>query len=141
MITRIDPLGTYHKHYQLKMQKYDDSSRKISQDHNGRLWVFSKNEALNYYDEKADEFLFFAISKTRCGSTPPKIKKIYFDKQNNLWIAEQPKGLIKVSFKKDLFNLSAPDLAEYSSTNELRSIMEDADQHLGWKQKRRHTSI
>lgn len=130
MITRIDSLGTYHKHYQLKMQKYDDSSRKISQDHNGRLWVFSKNEALNYYDEKADEFLFFAISKTRCGSTPPKIKKIYFDKQNNLWIAEQPKGLIKVSFKKDLFNLSAPDLAEYSSTNELRSIMEDADHNI-----------
>lgn len=130
MITRIDSLGTYRKHYQLKMQKYDDSPRQISQDHDGRLWVFSKNEALNYYDEKSDEFLFFSISRTSHNSNPPKIKKIYFDKQNNLWIAKQPKGLIKVSFKKDLFSLSVPDLAEYSSTNELRSIMEDADHNI-----------
>lgn len=104
MISRIDSLGNYRKHYQLKMQKHDNSQRQISQDHDGRLWVFSKNEALNYYDKNADEFLFFSISRTNCESAPPKIKKIYFDKQNNLWIAKQPKGLVKVSFKKDLFS-------------------------------------
>lgn len=105
MISRIDSLGNYRKHYQLKMQKHDNSQRQISQDHDGRLWVFSKNEALNYYDENADEFLFFSISRTSCESAPPKIKKIYFDKQNNLWIAKQPKGLVKVSFKK-IFSVS-----------------------------------
>ena len=130
MISRIDSLGNYRKHYQLKMQKHDNSQRQISQDHDGRLWVFSKNEALNYYDENADEFLFFSISRTSCESAPPKIKKIYFDKQNNLWIAKQPKGLVKVSFKKDLFSLSVPDIAEYPSSNELRSIMEDADHNI-----------
>ncbi|MFR5758849.1 MAG: hypothetical protein ACLUE2_13535 [Bacteroides cellulosilyticus] len=51
MISRIDSLGNYRKHYQLKMQKHDNSQRQISQDHDGRLWVFSKNEALNYYDK------------------------------------------------------------------------------------------
>ena len=130
MISRIDSLGNYRKHYQLKMQKHDNSQRQISQDHDGRLWVFSKNEALNYYDENADEFLFFSISRTSCESAPPKIKKIYFDKQNNLWIAKQPKGLVKVSFKKDLFSLSVPDIAEYPSSNELRSIIEDADHNI-----------
>ena len=130
MISRIDSLGNYRKHYQLKMQKHDNSQRQISQDHDGRLWVFSKNEALNYYDKNADEFLFFSISRTNCESAPPKIKKIYFDKQNNLWIAKQPKGLVKVSFKKDLFSLSVPDIAEYPSSNELRSIMEDADHNI-----------
>ena len=130
MISRIDSLGNYRKHYQLKMQKHDNSQRQISQDHDGRLWVFSKNEALNYYDKNADEFLFFSISRTNCESAPPKIKKIYFDKQNNLWIAKQPKGLVKLSFKKDLFSLSVPDIAEYPSSNELRSIMEDADHNI-----------
>ena len=72
MISRIDSLGNYRKHYQLKMQKHDNSQRQISQDHDGRLWVFSKNEALNYYDENADEFLFFSISRTSCESAPPK---------------------------------------------------------------------
>ncbi len=129
-ITRIAPFSEYYKHYQLKTQQYDNSRRSISQDHDGRLWVFSKNEALNYYDEKADEFLFFAISRNNHESRPSKIKKIYFDNQNNLWIAKQPKGLIKVSFKKDLFALSVPDVQGYPSTNELRSIMEDADHNI-----------
>lgn len=129
-ITPDESTMACRKHYQLKMQKHDNSQRQISQDHDGRLWVFSKNEALNYYDENADEFLFFSISRTSCESAPPKIKKIYFDKQNNLWIAKQPKGLVKVSFKKDLFSLSVPDIAEYPSSNELRSIMEDADHNI-----------
>ena len=72
----------------------------------------------------------FSISRTNCESAPPKIKKIYFDKQNNLWIAKQPKGLVKVSFKKIFFSLSVPDIAEYPSSNELRSIMEDADHNI-----------
>lgn len=130
MITRIDPFSAYCKHYQLKTQKYDNSQRYISQDHSGRLWVFSKNEVLNYYDAKADEFLFFSISRTNHGSSSPKIKKIFFDNQDNLWIAKQPKGLIKVSFKKDLFSLSSPDIKDYPSTNELRSIIEDKDHNI-----------
>lgn len=127
MITRINPFGTYHKHYQLKTQEFNNSQRHVSQDHSGRLWVFSKNEVLNYYDEKSDAFLSFPISKSECS----KIKKIYFDKQDNLWIAKYPKGLIKVSFKKDLFSLLAPTINEYSATNnELRSIMEDVDHNI-----------
>lgn len=129
-ITRIAPFSGYYKHYQLKTQEYDNSPRSISQDHDGRLWVFSKNEALNYYDAKADEFLFFPVSRNNHESRSPKIKRIYFDNQNNLWIAKQPKGLIKVSFKKDLFTLSVPDVKGYPSTNELRSIMEDADSNI-----------
>ena len=130
MITRIKPFSTYYKHYQLKTQEYNNSQRSLSQDRNGRLWVFSKNEALNYYDEKADEFLLFSISRNSQESRQPRIKKIYFDNQNNLWIARQPKGLIKVSFKNDLFTLSVPDVKGYPSTNELRSIMEDADHNI-----------
>lgn len=130
MITRIDPFNTYHKHYQLKTQKNDNSQRYISQDHNGRLWVFSKNEVLNYYDVKTDEFLFFSIGKSNHDSSSPTIKKIFFDNQDNLWIAKQPKGLIKVSFKKDLFSLSSPDIRDYPSTNELRSIIEDKDHNI-----------
>lgn len=130
MITRIDPFNTYHKHYQLKTQKNDNSQRYISQDHNGRLWVFSKNEVLNYYDVKTDEFLFFSIGKSNHDSSSPTIKKIFFDNQDNLWIAKQPKGLIKVSFKKDLFSLSSPDIRDYPSANELRSIIEDKDHNI-----------
>ena len=130
MITRIKPFSTYYKHYQLKTQEYNNSQRSLSQDRNGRLWVFSKNESLNYYDEKADEFLLFSISRNSQESRQPRIKKIYFDNQNNLWIARQPKGLIKVSFKNDLFTLSVPDVKGYPSTNELRSIMEDADHNI-----------
>lgn len=131
IITRIDPFGTYRKHYQLKTQEYNNSQRHISQDPNGRLWVFSKNETLNYYDEESDEFLPFSISRTNHESKFSKIKKIYFDKQDNLWIAKYPKGLIKVSFKKDLFTLSVPTIKEYSATNnELRSIMEDTEHNI-----------
>lgn len=131
MITRIAPFTTYCKHYQLKTQDHNNSQRYISQDHNGRLWVFSKNETLNYYDQKADEFLSFSISKNNHESKFPKIKRIYFDKQDNLWMVKYPKGLIKVSFKKDLFTLSTPGTDGYSATsNELRSIMEDADKNI-----------
>lgn len=131
IITRIDPFGTYRKHYQLKTQEYDNSQRYIFQSKNEQLWVFTKNEALNYYDEKADEFLPFSINKSGDETRFPKIKKVYFDKQNNLWIAQHPKGLMKVSFKKDLFTLSVPGIKGYSSThNELRSIMEDAEHNI-----------
>lgn len=131
IITRIDPLGTYCKHYPLKMQKYDNSPRHIIQSHNGLLWVVSKYETLNYYDEKTDEFCPFSINQNSQESKFVKTKKVYIDKQDNLWIAKQPKGLIKVSFKKDLFCLSVPSLPNYSShNNELRSIMEDADKNI-----------
>ena len=67
MITRIKPFSTYYKHYQLKTQEYNNSQRSLSQDRNGRLWVFSKNESLNYYDEKADEFLFILDQQKQSG--------------------------------------------------------------------------
>lgn len=131
MITRIDPFGTYCKHYPLKMQKYDASQRHITQSHNGLLWVFSRYETLNYYNEDTDEFCPFSISPNNQDPKFIKTKKIYIDKQDNLWIAKQPKGLIKVTFKKDLFSLSIPTVPNYSNNNnELRCIMEDADQNI-----------
>ena len=131
MITRIDPFGTYCKHYPLKMQKYNDSQRHITQSHNGLLWVFSRYETLNYYNDKTDEFIPFSINPNSQGPKFIKTKKIYADNQDNLWISRQPKGLIKVSFKKELFNLSMPTIPNYLTTNnELRSIMEDADRNI-----------
>ena len=131
MITRIDPFGSSCKHYPLKMQKYDNSPRHIVESHNGLLWVFSRYETLNYYNEKTDEFCPFSINHNSHDPKFAKAKKIYIDKQNNLWIAKQPKGLIKITFKKDLFRLSVPTLPNYStSNNELRCIMEDADKNI-----------
>ena len=131
MITRIAPFTLYHKHYKLKTQEYNDVQRHISQDHNGRLWVFSKNDVLNYYDENADDFFSFSISKSKYESRFSRIKKVYFDKQDNLWIVKYPKGLIKVSFKKDLFTISTPPINENSITShELRSIMEDVNHNI-----------
>ncbi len=130
-ITRIDPFSSYHKHYQLKEQESNNLNRHISQDSYGRLWICTKEDCLNYYDEKLDDFLPFSVSRINCESKYMKAKRVLFDDQSNLWISKHPKGLVKVSFKKDLFTLLAPTVNEYTAIdNELRCVMRDVDHNI-----------
>ncbi len=71
----------------------------------GGYGVFSKTEALNYYDENADEFLFFPSAEP-CVLSPSINKRRYtLTSRTILRIAKtSPKDLKKLSFKKDLFS-------------------------------------
>ncbi len=132
LVTRFNFHTKDYKHYELKKQENKINKRFFFRDSNGYLWVNSREDALNYYDTRRDEFRVLEINKNEDKRKLIKVSRTLSDKQGNLWICEQEEGLIKVSFKKEYFNtLSIGKKEQYIwGENIARSVFEDADSNI-----------
>ncbi len=86
---------------------------------------------INYYDAERNDLrpLFLSSNPEIISFNEPN--QVVLDKQKNLWLTKQSQGLIKVSFKKDLFNLRSPNRQDiYAAENKLSCIFEDYTNNL-----------
>ncbi len=122
-------------HYTLKDKNgkavNDCNTIRIFEDINNYLMFFSKENILNYYNETTDNIEPFILSDNPelISFNEPTIASI--DRQRNLWLGKENRGLIKVSFKKDLFKLTSPQSKDlYALENKLLTILEDNNHNL-----------
>ena len=99
----------------------------IHEDVNNRLWVHPFGGGLSYFDRKNNCLVPFY---NRPGSSEwmfsNKIHTSMSDSQGNLWLCTHSKGLEKVTFVKDEFDLFVPNPHDYESlSNDVRALLED----------------
>lgn len=122
-------------HYTLK----DKNGKSINQcrsihifeDVNNYLLFHSSGNILNYYDKGKDELKPFILSENPEIISFNEPTNVYLDRQKNMWLGKLNRGIIKVSFKKNLFKLTSPNSDDiYSPENELRTVFEDKNNNL-----------
>lgn len=102
----------------------------IFEDKNQILWVHPKGGGLSYYDRENNRLVPFNITQDavpwRCND---RCFCITTDRQGNLWMSTQSKGLNKITFQHNFFHLSTLDTQDpNSSQNEVRAIFVDKEQ-------------
>lgn len=98
----------------------------IFEDRNRRIWFCSQNIALNYYDMQSKQLLplILPYSQNMPDFTEPT--NLYIDKQRNLWLGKDNKGIMKITFKSDNFQLISPDSKDiFSHENDIRGLCLD----------------
>ena len=81
---------------------------------------------INYYDAERNDLrpLFLSSNPEIISFNEPN--QVVLDAQKNLWLTKESQGLIKVSFKKDLFSLRSPNEQDiYAAENRLSCTFED----------------
>ncbi len=107
------------------------------------LILFHTDEnIINYYDAEKNDLrpLFLSSNPEIISFNEPD--QVELDKQKNLWLTKQSQGLIKVSFKKNLFGLRSPNEQDiYASENKLSCVFEDYAHNLWVANKDGNTLI
>ena len=134
-VSYLRPQANKISHYTLKDKKGIKINRcksiNIFEDVNNYLLFQSSGNVLNYYDKKKNDLAPFILSENPEIISFNEPTGIYLDRQKNMWLRKINRGLIKVSFKKNLFKLTSPNSNDiYSSENELRAVMEDKNKNL-----------
>lgn len=106
-----------------------DPAFHIHEDVNNRLWVHPFGGGFSYFDRKNNCLVPFY---NRPGSSDwmfsNKIHSAMSDAQGNLWLCTHSKGLEKVTFVKNEFELFVPKPHDYESlSNEVRALLEDRE--------------
>ena len=99
----------------------------VCEDVSGNLWVHPLGGGLSLFDREAGRLVPFhdeiGSSEWRFSN---KLHSIMSDRQGNLWLGTHSKGLEKVTFFKNPFQLMQPLDCHYdTSVNQVRSICED----------------
>ncbi len=99
----------------------------IHEDVNGYLWVHPFNGGLSFYDREANRLRpFYNEPGAEDWRFSNKLHAMMSDRQGNLWLCTHSKGLEKINFLQDRFQLTMPNLLNYESlSNSVRSLFED----------------
>ena len=98
------------------------------EDVNGTLWIHPYGGGFSYYDRTKRQLCPFFNSLTggewRFSN---KIHSCLSDAQGNLWLCTHSKGVEKVTFLRNRFQLMVPEQLPYESlSNEVRALLEDS---------------
>ncbi|MDL2282836.1 hybrid sensor histidine kinase/response regulator, partial [Parabacteroides sp. OttesenSCG-928-G06] len=104
----------------------------IFEDINGFLWVHPFNGGFSLYDREKNKLLpFYNEPGTKEWRFSNKIHAAMSDSQGNLWMCTHSKGLEKVTFTRERFQLRSPNPLNYESlSNDVRSLFEDRQERL-----------
>ena len=99
------------------------------EDRNGTLWVHPYGGGFSYYDRTRRRLCPFYNSLSggewRFSN---KIHSCLSDAQGNLWLCTHSKGVEKVTFLRNRFQLLVPEQLPYESlSNEVRALLEDSN--------------
>lgn len=101
----------------------------IHEDVNNRLWVHPYGGGFSYFDRERNMLVpFYNKPGSPDWMFSNKLHSTMSDCQGNLWLCSHSKGLEKVTFVNDEFDLTTPFPHDYESlSNEVRALMEDKD--------------
>ena len=101
----------------------------IHEDVNNRLWVHPFDGGFSYFDRARNCLVpFFNCPGSADWRFSNKLHSAMSDRQGNLWLCTHSKGLEKISFVKDEFELITPFPHDYESlSNDVRALMQDRD--------------
>ena len=104
----------------------------IHEDVNDRLWVHPYGGGLSYFDREKNTLIpFYNKPGSPDWKFSNKLHSIMSDRQGNLWLCSHSKGLEKVTFTNNEFNLDTPYPHDYESlSNEVRALLKDKDGNL-----------
>lgn len=98
----------------------------IFEDRNRRIWFCAQNIALNYYDMQSKQLLPLVLPYSQNMPDFTEPTNLYIDKQRNLWLGKDNKGIMKITFKSDNFQLISPDSKDiFSHENDIRGLCLD----------------
>lgn len=127
--------STHKFTYFLKYDEYGqplttETNMIIFEDKNQILWVHPKGGGLSYYDRERNQLIPFNLTQDiipwRCND---RCFSITADRQGNLWLSTQSKGLNKITFQHNFFHLFTLNTQDpNSSQNEVRAIFVDNKQ-------------
>ncbi len=104
----------------------------IHEDVNGILWVHPYGGGFAYFDRSKNRLVPFynepGASDWRFSN---KLHSTMSDRQGNLWLCSHSKGLEKVTFINNEFDLETPEPYDYESlSNDVRALMVDKEGRL-----------
>jgi len=104
----------------------------IFEDMNGYLWVHPFNGGFSFFDREKNKLVpFYNEPGTPDWRFSNKVHVAMSDRQGNLWMCTHSKGLEKVTFMTERFQLQAPNPLNYESlSNDVRSLFEDRHERL-----------
>jgi signal transduction histidine kinase/ligand-binding sensor domain-containing protein/DNA-binding response OmpR family regulator len=133
-IIRFDPAyGRFQRFSQETGAKYlSGSHTRVFEDNNGIVWVCMKGGGFGYYDGSKGSIAYFYDEP---GSPNHRFSNIitdlYYDKAGVLWLNTDDKGIDKVSFQPDNFNLNLMvNPGTFRAENEVRGILWDRHDRL-----------
>ncbi len=134
-VSHLDPVENRITHYPMK----DKNGHHMAQCNtiqpfeniNSYLMFHSKGGVINYYDPLKDDLRPLILSKNPEIISFNEPELVYVDRQKNLWLGKRRQGIIKVSFKRNLFDLHSPNKEDiYAPENELSAVYEDRSKNL-----------
>lgn len=104
----------------------------IFEDTNGYLWVHPFNGGFSFFDREKNELIpFYNEPGKPDWRFSNKVHTAMSDRQGNLWMCTHSKGLEKVTFMTERFQLQSPNTLGYESlSNDVRSLYEDRHERL-----------
>lgn len=129
-IARFDPQDkTIEHHYSGAIPEENNSSTGVVIKMQGeeRLWIRPRSDVFSWYDPEQKKLISF--NETRFApypDYPPYALSFFFDRQNNLWLARENKGVDKITFSRNEFRTGKVS----ESNNHVRAILEDRDRNL-----------
>lgn len=105
---------------------------RILEDKYGQVWVHPKGGGFSLYNRQTGTLQpFHDKAGSRDWRFSNKLHYAYSDKQGNLWLSTFSKGIEKITFRYQPFQLVAPiNYPEGTSDYEIRALMEDYQGHL-----------
>lgn len=130
-ITCLEPDKESQRRFRLldRHRRTIDTRNKISifEDRNQRIWFYAPDKALNYYDMENHELFPLILPATQGMPDFTEPSSLYVDKQRNLWLGRANKGVLKLTFKSNHFDLLSPDPTDlYSNANRTRGLCADS---------------
>ncbi len=134
-VSHLDPVENRITHYTMKDKNGHPvawcNSIRFFENINSYLMFHSKGNVINYYDPEKDDLQPLILSKNPEIISFNEPELVYVDSQKSLWLSKKRQGLIKVSFKRNLFDLQSPNKNDiYAPENELSAVYEDHSHNL-----------
>jgi len=147
----IDPQGDVWIQTQISgIARYDQLKKSITQYHSpvsninkhlgatllfrtdkkNNTFIRPRDGILSYYDPHSKELIPF--NKSKFSPSPDyttDIYNFYFDRQNNLWISPINKGIDKITFSDNCFQIRKFDTNTNSAENNIRAILIDSERN------------
>lgn len=104
----------------------------VCEDLQGNLWVHPTGGGLSWFDRENNRLRpFYNEVGTESWRFSNKLHAMMLDRQGNLWLGTHSKGLEKVTFFKNKFQLLKPLNCNYdTNANQVRSLCEDSGKRL-----------
>ena len=133
-VCHFNPSTEVFKVEQVPVEKEPGDAPKfaVCEDKQGNLWVHPVGGGLSWFDRENNELKpFYNEVGTDAWRFSNKLHAMMLDHQGNLWLGTHSKGLDKVTFFKNEFQLIKPQNCKYdTNANQVRSLCQDSRKQL-----------